>query len=168
MKSWLRFVTLCAAFALAAPAFAAPAGTAPETAAAADAASLPDKPIKITERQTPVAVEYEGNDSIGARLSTRVKELLNSSNLFMLEKKDTPKFRILISTVPEFKDRPGVGSAYSVTWVFSLSEATLRHYLTREVGVLTPEDVDALAAKIVEQTDQMATHYSYLFPAQSK
>ena len=132
--------------------------------APAQETSLPDRPARLAERHTPVAVEYEGSDSIGARLSTRIKELLNSSNLFKLEEGDTPKFRILISTVPEFSDRPGVGSAYSITWVFSLSEATLRHYLAREVGVLTADEVNDIAAKIVERTDGMAVRYGYLFP----
>ena len=135
--------------------------------ALAQETSLPDRPARITERHTPVAVEHEGSDSIGARLSTRIKELLNSSNLFVLEEGDTPKFRILLSTVPEFSDRPGVGSAYSITWVFSLSEATLRHYLAREVGVLTPEDVNNIATKVVERTDGMAVRYGYLFPERS-
>ena len=162
----LRLLMLCGAVALAAPAFPTPADAAPDAAAPAENAALPDKPIKISERHTPVAVEYKGDDIIGSRLSTRVKELLNSSNLFTLDSKDTPKFRILLSTAPEFKDRPGVGSVYSVVWVFSLSEATLRHYLDSEVGVLTPEDVDGLAARIVEQTDKMATRYGYLFPEQ--
>lgn len=162
----VRLMILCGAVALAAPVFPSPAGAAPEASGSAENAALPDKPIKISERHTPVAVEYKGDDSIGSRLSTRVKELLNSSNLFTLDAKDAPKFRILLSTAPEFKDRPGVGSAYSVVWVFSLSEATLRHYLDNEVGVLTPDDVDNLAARIVEQTDKMATRYGYLFPEQ--
>lgn len=164
----LRLVLLCGAVTLAAPALPTPAGAAPDDAAPAGSAVLPDKPMKISERHTPVAVEYKGDDSIGSRLSTRVKELLNSSNLFTLESKDTPKFRILLATAPEFRDRPGVGSVYSVVWVFSLSEATLRHYLDSEVGVLTPEEVDGLAARIVEQTDKMATRYGYLFPDQPK
>ncbi len=62
--------------------------------------AIPDKPTRITERNTPVAVEFEGNDSIGSRLATRVKETLNSSNLFSLSDKDTPKIRILIATKP--------------------------------------------------------------------
>lgn len=169
MKSWLRLMVLGGTLALATSVFPTPAPAAPDTAAPTESAALPDKPMKITERHTPVAVEYKGSDdSIGSRLSTRVKELLNSSNLFMLESRDTPKFRILLSTAPEFKDRPGVGSVYSVVWVFSLSEATLRHYLDSEVGVLTPEEVDGLAARIVEQTDKMATRYGYLFPEQPK
>lgn len=143
-------------------AFASPAFAAPE------AATLADKPIKMTERHTPVSVEAEGSDSLGARLSTRVKELFNSSNLFKLEETDTPKFRVLISTVPEFASRPGVGSAYSVVWVFSLSESTLRHYLFRQVGVMTADEVNDVAAKIVEETDKIATRYNYLFPEQPK
>lgn len=159
MHASVRSLALALALLLsAAPVFAAdqPANKEKDTA-------IPNKPTRITERNTPVAVEYEGNDSIGSRLATRVKETLNSSNLFSLTDKDTPKIRILISTVPEFRDRPGVGSAYSVVWVFSQSETILRHYLTRQVGVLTPEDVNELAAKLVEETDSLATRYGYLF-----
>jgi hypothetical protein len=137
-------------------------------AAAQESSPLPDIPVmRLTERHTPVAVEHEGSDSIGSRLSTRVKELMNGSNLFMLQETDKPKFRILLSTVPEFASRPGVGSAYSVVWVFSLSEATLRHYLAREVGVLTAEEVNETAARIVERTDGLAVRYGYLFPESS-
>ena len=100
MHAYLRSLALGLALLL--PAFAA------DAPAKTDAA-IPDKPTRITERNTPVAVEYEGNDSIGSRLATRVKETLNSSNLFSLTDKDTPKIRILIATQPEFKDRPGVG-----------------------------------------------------------
>ena len=113
---------------------------------------LPDTPKPITERNTPIAVEFEGTDSLGSRLTTRVKEVFNASNLFSLTDKDTP----------EFPSRPGVGSAYSVVWVFSQSEATLRHYLTREVGVLTPDEVNDVAAKLIERTDALAARYGYL------
>lgn len=126
--------------------------------------ALPDTPMKLNSRNSPVNVEHEGTDSIGARLSTRLKELFNNSNLFALEDKDMPKFRVLISTTSEFSERPGVGSAYAVVWVFSQSEATLRHYLSREVGLITAEQVNDLAAKIVEKTDALAVRYGYLFP----
>ncbi len=132
--------------------------------AAENAVSLPDTPIKMLERRSPVVVEHEGNDSIGARLATRLKELFNSSNLFLLENKDVPKLCVYISTKPEFESRPGVGSAYAVVWAFSQSENTLRHYLGRDVGLLSPDEVNDLAAKIVERTDSMATKFGYLFP----
>lgn len=125
--------------------------------------AIPDKPTRMTERHTPVAVEFEGTDSIGSRLSTRIKEVLNSSNLFTLTEKDTPKIKVLIATTPEFPSRPGVGSAYAVVWLFSQSDSTLRHFLVREVGVLTPDEVNDVAAKIVEKTDALAIRYGYLF-----
>ncbi len=136
---------------------------APAIAADTPKAAIPDKPAPIVERNTSVAVEFEGNDNLGSRLATRIKEALNSSNLFVLTEKDTPKIRVLIATVPEFRDRPNVGSAYSVIWLFSQSESTLRHFLSREVGVLTPGEVDGLVARIVERTDGIAVRYGYLF-----
>lgn len=77
-------------------------------------AATPDKPTRIIERNTPVAVEYEGNDSVDSRLVTCVRETFNSSNLFLPTGKDMPKIRILVAIQPEFKDRPGVSSAYAV------------------------------------------------------
>lgn len=156
MKTLARLL-ICALL-VAMPCTALAAATTPEKAA-----PIQDKPGKATERTTPVAVEFEGTDSIGSRLATRVKELLNASNLFQLNEKDTQKIRVLIATKPEFESRPGVGSAYCVVWLFSQSEATLRHFLVREVGVLTPDEVNDLAAKIVERTDGLAVRYGYLF-----
>lgn len=155
MNRLVSFLFLVLALALTVPA-------APASAAEA-AASLPNKPATAVERKTPIAVEYEGTDSIGSRLSTRVKELFNSSNLFTLTEKDVPKIRVLLSTAPEFPSRPSVGSAYAVVWVFSQSESTLRHYLVREVGLLTGDEVNDVAAKIVERTDGLAVRYGYLF-----
>lgn len=156
MRTLFRTLLVCGlAAVLALPAFAAPSAD-PVT-------PLPNKPAQAQERHTPVAVEYEGTDSIGSRLSTRVKELFNSSNLFSLTEKDTPKIRVLISSTPEFSTRPEVGSAYCVVWLFSQSEATLRHFLVREVGVMTPGEVNDVAARIVERTDGLAVRYGYLF-----
>lgn len=158
MRILSRSLLLCAlTLTLAVPVWAAPAP------AAEAPSSLPNKPVTAQERDTPVAVEYEGTDSIGSRLATRVKELLNSSNLFSLTEKDTPKIRVLISSTPEFSTRPEVGSAYCVVWLFAQSEATLRHFLVREVGVMTPGEVNDVAAKIVERTDGLAVRYGYLF-----
>lgn len=131
---------------------------------AADATVLPNTPVATVDRSTAIAIEHEGNDSLGIELSMKLKERLNSSNLFKLEEKDTPKFRILISSAPEFEQRPSVGSAYAIVWVFSQSEATLRHFISREVGIVTPETLDSLIVKIIEKTDGLSVRYSYLFP----
>ena len=74
--------------------------TAPVIQAATPQAGAPkaDKPAKVDARSTPVWVELEGTDSIGARLGMRLKEAFNGSNLFSLTDKDMPKMRLLVST----------------------------------------------------------------------
>jgi hypothetical protein len=129
------------------------------------AKAQPDTPARAEMRSTAVAVTHEGVDSIGARLATRLKEAFNASNLFRLEEKDQPKMRLLLNTMSEFPSRPGVGSVYSVTWVFSQSEGHLAYLLSRDVGVLTLDEVDALAFSLLERTDGISVRYSYLFRA---
>ncbi len=127
------------------------------------AAPIANKPASIPMRNTSVAVEFQGTDSIGSRLASRVKENFNTSTLFTLTEKDTPKLRLLISTVPEFPTRPEVGSACSVIWLFSRNNSDLRHFLKCETHVVGSGDVDNLAAKILETTDGVSTRYDYLF-----
>ena len=84
----------------------------------------PAKPVKDAPRAvevhaTPVAVDHEGTDTPGTRLTFLLKELCNTSSLFVLTDKDTPKINILISSVPEFPSRPEIGSAYAVVWVYA-------------------------------------------------
>ncbi len=124
--------------------------------------SIPNKPKKPVQHNTPIAVIFEGTDSIGSKLSTQIKELMNASNLFTLTEKDTPKIRIIISTKSEFSQRPGIGSVYTIVWLFSQSDTTLKHYLLHEVGLVTADEVNQIAAKIVEQTDNLSIRYNYL------
>jgi len=127
------------------------------------AKAQPDTPVKAEARSTTVAVIHEGVDSIGARLAMRLKEKFNASNLFKLEEKDQPKMRLLLNTMEEFPSRAGVGSVYSITWVFSQSEGHLAYLLERDVGVLTMEGVDALTNRLLERTDGISARYGYLF-----
>ena len=125
--------------------------TAPVVQAATPQAGAPkaDKPAKVDARSTPVWVELEGTDSIGARLGMRLKEAFNGSNLFSLTDKDMPKMRLLVSTQSEFPGRPGVGSVYSICWTFTQGEGYLGYLLAREVGTLTYEEIDALVNRLV-------------------
>ncbi len=125
--------------------------------------ATPDTPATSAQRQTQVSIMHEGTDSVGTRLSTRVKELFNGSNLFQLNENNAPKMRILLTSKAEFSDRPNVGSVYSIIWVFSQSSGHLGYLLAQDVDTLTPEDVDIIAAKIVERTDGIAVKYAYLF-----
>ena len=129
--------------------FAAPASAAPEDAA----------PRKL-ERRTPVVVEFEGSDTLGVTLFTRLQDALNSTNPAAPQRE--AKFRILLTTASEFPSRPGVGSVYAVVWTLALSEGSMEYYLVRDLGVVTPDTVDAVVARIIGRTDGVAARYGYL------
>lgn len=156
MHTFIRSIALVLALCVAAPGLAL-------AAEATAGKAVADKPAKNVERRTTIAVIHEGTDSVGARLSTRLKESFNASNLFALNDKDAPKIRLLVNTQPEFPGRPAVGSVYSVIWTFSQSDAHLGYLLAREVGTVNGEDVDALVQQLVERTDGIAVKYAYLF-----
>lgn len=125
-----------------------------------------DEPRKIADRTTAISVLIDGTDSLGARLSTRLKERFNQSSLFRLnsaEDKDTPELRLLLNTAPEFPSRPSVGSVYGVCWVFSQGKGYLGYLLAREVGTVNADDLDALVDKLVERTDGVAAKYGNLW-----
>ncbi|SHN54864.1 hypothetical protein [Desulfovibrio litoralis] len=122
---------------------------------------IPDNPNKIKEDRASISVEHEGNDNIGAKLAFMLKESFNTSSLFELGNK-TPQIIILVSTAPEFEERPNIGSVYSVTWVFSQGGNTLRFYIGREVGTTDLEGLSGLVSKILERTYGLSQKYNYL------
>ena len=112
---------------------------------------------------TPITVEHEGNDTLGAKLAVQLKEIFNIGTLFALDNNDIPKLQMIISTAPEFPSRPAVGSVYSVIWVYSERANVLSNYLAHEVGILTPEDLDGLASRLASRTAGIAARHSYIF-----
>lgn len=125
-----------------------------------------DKPVPATDRNTAISIVLDGTDSLGARLSTRLKERFNQSSLFKLNaegEKDSPELKLMLSTTPEFASRPGVGSVYGICWVFSQGKNYLGFLLAREIGTVNAEDMDALVDKIVERTDGIVAKYAYLW-----
>lgn len=122
-----------------------------------------DSPAKVSGRSTSVWIEHAGADTVGGKLAFRVKELCNSSSLFVLTQKDTPKLTLLMTSLSEFPSRPEIGSAVSVVWVYSESEGTLKSYLGRDVLLVSDNNVQAVAQRLAERTDGMAVKYSYLF-----
>ncbi|MBO4312765.1 MAG: hypothetical protein J5838_00575, partial [Desulfovibrio sp.] len=106
-----RILLLLAAVALLAAPILSLAEPADGQAAPQAGKPVPDKPEKNRDRMTTVSVLATGTDSIGSRLSTRLKERFNQSNLFTLnddEGKDVPKMGLQIETKPEFPSRPNV------------------------------------------------------------
>lgn len=145
-------------------AFAAPAMAVEAADKPVAAKPVADKPAAVqADRTTPVMVDHEGTDTLGAKFAFQLKGTFNTSSLFTLTEKDTPKLKVFVTTTAEFPSRPHIASAYSVVWAFSQAEGTLSFLLAREVGLVTAEELDALIARIAERTDGIAAKYSYLF-----
>ena len=113
-----------------------------------------------TERRTPVVVEFEGNDSIGASLFADLQKKISATNPQKPARE--AKFRLLLSTSSEFPSRPGVGSVYAVVWVLALSEGSMEYYLVRDLGIVTPDSINEVADRIISRTDGVAARYGYL------
>lgn len=125
-----------------------------------------DLPKTLIDRTTAISVTMDGSDSLGSRLSTRLKERFNQSSLFKLnssEEKDTPELRLMLNTSPEFPARPSIGSIYGVCWVFSQGKGYLGYLLGREIGTFNADDIDNLVDRLVERTDGIAAKYSNLW-----
>ena len=133
------------------------------TAADTDTAKRMAQRAAIKAGATPIAVLHEGTDNLGAKLSYQLKEIFNSGTLFALNDKDEPKLQVIVSTVPEFPSRPGVGSVYCVVWAYSERPTALSSYLAQEVGVITPENLAELADKLAARTTGLAAKHSYIF-----
>lgn len=127
--------------------------------ATSPALAADDAPRKV-ERRTPVVVEFEGNDSIGAALFASLQKKINVNNPANPQRE--AKFRILLSTAAEFPSRPGVGSVYAVVWTLALSEGSMEYYLVRDLGIVTPDTVDEVADRIVSRTEGVSARYGYL------
>jgi hypothetical protein len=162
---------LCAVLFLASAAFAATAvpesqpraSEEKKTEADTDHAKQAAIRASIKAGATPVGVEHDGTDTLGAKLAFRLKEIFNSGTLFALTDGDVPKLQILIGSVPEFPSRPGVGSLYSVIWLYSERSTVFSSYLAHDKGIITPDDLEDLAARIAARTGGIVARHSYLF-----
>ncbi len=164
----MNIIRACAAAVLltlfALPAFAAESDKAkPNPAADTDTAKKAAIRTEIKAGATPIAVQLEGTDTLGARLSLQLKEIFNGGTLFFLSAKEEPKILLILHTVPEFPSRPGVGSAYSATWVYYERATAFTSYLAGEAGVISPDAVDDLAARLAERSSGIAAKYAYIF-----
>ncbi len=111
---------------------------------------------------TPVYIEYEGTDTIGANLAFQLRERFNTSSLFLLTDKEQPKFILLLRTAPEFECRPGAGSVYAVTWLYYEKKTTYNSYLQQEIGVITADTIDSSVTRLVDLTTGVVARYGSL------
>ncbi|MBG0776190.1 MAG: hypothetical protein H0S85_07110 [Desulfovibrionaceae bacterium] len=131
--------------------------------APAPAKALPDTPAATpAPTRVPVRVERTGTDALGGRLALALQETVAASPLFRVAGKDAPQIRVLLSTREEFAGRPGLGTVYAVTWVYSESETTLKYYLESAVGFCDAASHRAEAESLAARTASLADQYSYL------
>lgn len=173
----LRFERICLPLILLAslmlfspPAHAAQKAAQPQPQAsqgnpAADTATAKQMGAKaaIKADATPIAVTHEGTDSLGAKLAYQLKEIFNSGTLFALNDKDEPKLQLVVSTASEFPSRPGVGSVYSVVWLYTERSNVLSSYLAHEVGAFSADALADLADSLAARTSGLASKHSYIF-----
>jgi hypothetical protein len=114
-------------------------------------------------KKTSIAIEQDDVDPLGARLAYRLKEMLGRSSLMQLTNKDEKKIVIVIKTKEEFPGRPNLSSIYSISWLFSSREGSLKYFLTSEAGIVDSAGVDQTVEAILAKTDKLATTYGYLF-----
>lgn len=141
----------------------APVASGNGPAADNDSPGLAEIRAAMKANAIPLSVEHAGNDTLGAKLAVQLKEAFNTGTLLALNDNDVPKLQMLVSTSPEFSSRPAAGSVYSVIWVYSERSNVLGNYLAHECGILTPEDLDGLAARLVSRTAGLTAKHAYIF-----
>jgi len=160
----IALAVLALTFAAACPALAQDKAKAPAPQAAPAASeATPKKAEDTAARKTPVAVEHDDADPVGVRLAYQLKERLGRSSLMQPTNKDEKKIVVVLKTKEEFPGRPGVGSIYSVSWLFASREGSLRYFLASEAGIVDGVGVDQTAEALLGKTDKLASTYGYLF-----
>jgi len=110
----------------------------------------------------PLDIQGKGSDQSGTLLSFKLKEEVMASRLFALTASDKKKFVLHLLTQPEFPDRPGIASQYSIVLVYQEDSGTLTYYLNHMQGLVHPEGVTAEMQKILEWTYSTVKRFHYL------
>ena len=141
---------------------AKPKAALPQAAPSAPEAA-PKKGDEATAKKTPVTLDHDDSDPVGARLAYRIKELLARSALMAPTNRDEKKLVLVIKTKEEFPGRPNLCSIYAVSWLFSSREGSLKYFLASEAGIVDASSVDQTAEALLGRTDKLAATYGYLF-----
>ena len=111
----------------------------------------------------PVAVVHDGDDPVGIQLAFSLKETFSRSPLFRLAGAEEKKISVRVATRAEFPGRPGLGTVYALTWVYSERPDVLGFFLDAQVGAALRDEVNDAAKAVAARTDEVAARYGYLF-----
>ena len=65
--------------------------------------------------------------------------------------------RVIVSTMPRYKDDPGISTIYSVKWTLSVDGGGLPYYLDGTLGYCGRDVVESSARSIVASTDVLVS-----------
>ena len=85
-----------------------------------------------------------------------------ASKFFALTASEKKKFVLHLQTRPEFPDRPGIASQYSIALVYQEDAGSLSYYLDQMQGQVHSESVVAEMQKILEWSYSTVKKYRYL------
>jgi hypothetical protein len=120
------------------------------------------KPSEGAIGKFPLDIQARGSDQSGTLLSYKLKEEVIASRLFELTASEKKKFVLHIISQPEFPDRPGIASIYSIVLVFQEDAGTLTYFLNHYQGQVHPEGVQAEMRRILEWTYSNLKRFHYL------
>jgi hypothetical protein len=125
--------------------------------------SFPFNSIWAADTAAVIAVEVvDGSkDPVGQRLVYRVKEDFHKSTGFRITEKDESRWRVIIVTMPRFKDSPSSATIYSVVWNLILREENARslfpYYIDSIIGYSGADAIEGAAEVVVASTDRLIT-----------
>jgi len=114
-----------------------------------------------------VVVQSQASDMVGRRLVYAVKEEIRRSRGMNLVVSDQAGFKIVISTMPKYKDQPNASTIYSVYWLLETGE-NLPLLLNHTMGYAGTEVVDSSAQGIVASTDEVVSQIRQYVQSMSK
>ncbi len=112
--------------------------------------------------RVPVVVDFEGEDALGQRLAFELREAFRASSGFRPAGAGDKGLRLRLRAVPEFKDRPNLGSIYAVSWLFSEGGNVLSYFLDSGLGVVDEGSLKREAQNLAARTDEISGRFAYL------
>ena len=120
------------------------------------------KPSEDIIGKFPLDIQSKGSDQSGTLLSYKLKEEVIASRLFELTASEKKKFVLHVVSQPEFPDRPGIASIYSIVLVFQEDAGSLTYFLSHYQGQVHPDGVQAEMRRILEWTYSNMKRFHYL------
>ena len=111
--------------------------------------------IRLPRPRVGVYVVQTGSDRVGADFALSVRERLRSAGLRSVSSRDEASLELYIVSMDEDPEYPGEGSAVSVSYIWSPGS----HFITAQMLDVGAEQVDAMAASVVDYADELIDDY---------